>query len=268
MDATDASGIHRVIALYQAGGDWQSLDLGAAAGAFTGSLTVPSAIANEQIRVVVEVVDGAGNVSWASNKGPGFVPTPPPPPGPTIMLAPVVPSSGWFTSAPQISVSGAGAATFTVSIDRGPEVAYVAPFVPSGLADGSHLVEVTSSDGGSSVVTLSIDGTPPQVSANLSPPANAAGWNNTAVTATFSCTDGGSGVASCPPPASTGTNEGAALTLSGTSTDRAGLPPPPHERSRSTAPRRRLPPSLLIRPRTRSINRRASRRPPPTFSPV
>ena len=74
--------------------------------AFGGTLAVPAAIANEQIRVVVQVVDGAGNVSWAANKGPGFTPTPPPPPAPTVTVAPVPPASGWFTTAPQITVHG------------------------------------------------------------------------------------------------------------------------------------------------------------------
>ena len=95
VTASDDSGIQRVVALYQAGaGPWQSLDLGASAGSFVGSLAVPPAIANEQIRVVIQAVDGAGNVSWAANKGPGFAPTPPPPPAPTVALSPVTPSLG------------------------------------------------------------------------------------------------------------------------------------------------------------------------------
>ncbi len=59
---------------------WQSVDLGPSSGSFVGTLAVPAGIANEQIRVVIQVVDGAGNVAWAANKGPGFAPTPPPPP--------------------------------------------------------------------------------------------------------------------------------------------------------------------------------------------
>ena len=215
-------GIHRVVALYQAGGDWQSLDLGASGGSFVGSLAVPAGITNEQIRVVVQVVDGAGNVSWAANKGPGFAPTPPPPPAPTVTLSPVAPASGWFSAPPQITVSGSPSATFDVSIDGGPHLSYLAPFTPA-LTNGSHVIDVTGSDGSSATITLKIDTTPPQITAALAPAANAAGWNNSTVIATYTCTDTVSGVAACPPPQSTGTNEGVALVLTGTAKDRAGL---------------------------------------------
>ena len=61
VDAHDASGVHRVIALYNAGGPWQSTDLAFDGGQFTGSISVPTRIPNEQIRVIVQVVDRAGN---------------------------------------------------------------------------------------------------------------------------------------------------------------------------------------------------------------
>jgi hypothetical protein len=226
VSATDDSppGIQRVVALYQAGANpWQSLDLGSSAGSFVGSLAVPAAIANEQIKVVIQVVDGAGNVSWAANKGPGFAPAPPPPPAPTVTLAPVTPASGWFATAPQITVAGSAGETFLVSIDGGPALTYLAPFSPGGLANGSHVIEVTGSNGGTASVTIKIDASPPQITAALSPPSNAAGWRKSAVTAAFTCTDSVSGIASCPPAQSTGLQQGAALVLSGTATDRAGL---------------------------------------------
>src|SRR5207344_75247 len=95
--------------------------------------------------------------------------------------------------------------------------------VPGGLTDGSHVIEVTASDGGTATVTIRIDTSPPQITSVLSPAANPAGWRNAAVTATYSCADTGSGIASCPPPQSTGTQEGTAVVLSGTSTNGAGL---------------------------------------------
>ena len=162
-------------------------------------MAVPNGIANEQIRVIVQVVDGAGNVSWAANKGPGFAPTPPPPPAPTVTLSPVAPASGWFSAPPQITVSGAATATFEITIDGGVPLAYLGPFVPGGLANGSHVIEVTGSDGSSASFTLRIDTTPPQITSTLSPTANGAGWHNSTVTATYACADSTSGVASCPP---------------------------------------------------------------------
>ena len=40
-------------------------------------------------------------------------------------------------------------------------------------------------------------GTPPAITAIVTPPPNAADWNNTDVTVTFECTDSGSGIATC-----------------------------------------------------------------------
>ena len=223
VSATDASGIHRVVALYQAGGDWNTLELTQNAGTFAGTLAVPAAIANEQIKVVVQAVDGAGNVAWAANKGPGFSPIPPPPPPPVVTLNPAPAPSGWSTSAPQVSVTGGSGNTFTVSVDRQPPEPYTGPFVPTGLADGQHVVEVTGSNGGTATVTLRIDRTPPTIVAGVTPAANPAGWHNTTATATFTCSDTVSGIASCPQPVTTGIDEGSALVLSGTAKDLAGL---------------------------------------------
>ncbi len=69
--------------------------------------------------------------------------------------------------------------------------------------------------------TVSLDKTPPTITAALAPAANAAGWNNANVTATFTCSDALSGVASCPAAATVST-EGANQTVPGTATDKAG----------------------------------------------
>ena len=65
------------------------------------------------------------------------------------------------------------------------------------------------------------DGTPPTITANVAPPPNAAGWNNTDVTVTFECTDSGSGIATCS-DSQTVTTEGADQILEGTATDLDG----------------------------------------------
>ncbi len=69
--------------------------------------------------------------------------------------------------------------------------------------------------------TVNIDRTPPTVQAQLSPAPNGDGWNNTPVTVTFVCNDLLSGVASCPPATSVG-SDGASQTVSGTAYDAAG----------------------------------------------
>jgi hypothetical protein len=69
--------------------------------------------------------------------------------------------------------------------------------------------------------TSSGDTTPPTISATISPAPNAAHWNNTTVTVTFTCSDAGSGVATCSGPV-TVSAEGAGRVVTGTATDNAG----------------------------------------------
>ena len=69
--------------------------------------------------------------------------------------------------------------------------------------------------------TLKIDKTPPIVTAMTAPPPNGAGWNNTDVTVTYSCSDSLSGVASCPGTAVIST-EGQNQSVPGQARDIAG----------------------------------------------
>ncbi len=83
-------------------------------------------------------------------------------------------------------------------------------------------VELRSNPGASiSVRIVGIDNDPPVIRASVAPAPNAAGWNNTNVTVTFTCSDATSGVASCPPP-QTLANDGVNQVVSGTATDKAG----------------------------------------------
>jgi hypothetical protein len=68
---------------------------------------------------------------------------------------------------------------------------------------------------------LRIDRTPPVIAAAAAPAPNAAGWNNTDVTVTFTCTDSLSGIAHCPGPL-TLSADGANQSASGTASDVAG----------------------------------------------
>jgi hypothetical protein len=73
----------------------------------------------------------------------------------------------------------------------------------------------------SAIAKVSIDETPPTISAAATPAPNAAGWNNTNVSVAFTCADALSGVASCPPINLVST-EGANQSIPGTATDKAG----------------------------------------------
>lgn len=92
------------------------------------------------------------------------------------------------------------------------------------LPPGVSTVELVVSDGAASssdsVVIVVEDTLAPTITASRSPEADADGWVGEQVTVTFSCTDGGSGVASCPAPVLLG--EGEDQSASGTATDAAG----------------------------------------------
>ena len=93
-------------------------------------------------------------------------------------------------------------------------------------AEGAHTVEFWSVDKAGNVeaaktVQVRIDKTPPAINHGQSPAANANGWNNGAVTVTFTCSDTQSGVASCTGP-QTVTTEGKDQPVPGTAVDNAG----------------------------------------------
>jgi RHS repeat-associated protein len=75
-------------------------------------------------------------------------------------------------------------------------------------------------------LTINLDKTPPTVTTSRLPGANAAGWNNTNVTATFLGNDTLSGIAACSPPI-TLSKEASNQLASGICTDVAGNTSPP-----------------------------------------
>jgi len=87
-------------------------------------------------------------------------------------------------------------------------------------------------EGGSNLPLITVDLLPssevqticedkPTITATVEPAANAAGWNNTDVTASFTCTDHLSGIESCTDPITVST-EGSGQVVSGTAVDLAG----------------------------------------------
>jgi parallel beta-helix repeat protein len=68
---------------------------------------------------------------------------------------------------------------------------------------------------------IRIDTAPPTIEANLQPPANANGWNNSAVSVSFTCSDTPSGIALCPDPVQESA-EGQDQQVTGTAFDVAG----------------------------------------------
>src|SRR5258708_4596954 len=116
-------------------------------------------------------------------------------PGVTVALSPAPNADG--------SVGGTVTAHFTCS-DAGSGIGVCPPDQVVSAEGPNPGVSGTATDqaGNSASATspaFSIDLTPPQISVSLSPAANADGWNNTPVTAHFTCSDSGSGIATCPP---------------------------------------------------------------------
>ncbi len=88
----------------------------------------------------------------------------------------------------------------------------------------SNTMQLQVAGNSGSGVTVSIggtDNTAPTITATTTPAPNAAGWNNTNVTVTFTCQDTISGIASCTAPV-TRTTDGAGQTVTGTAVDKAG----------------------------------------------
>src|SRR5436190_1010935 len=137
----------------------------------------------------------------------------------TAAASPPVNAAGWnntdvrvtFTCADAISAIARCSDPVTVTTEGAGQVV-------SGTA-----VDIAGNQSSVSI-TLNIDKSRPVVSAVVSPPANAAGWNNTDVRVSFTCTDATSGIARCPDPV-TLSAEGAGQVVSGTAADIAGNQP-------------------------------------------
>jgi len=83
-------------------------------------------------------------------------------------------------------------------------------------------VEVRGKPGGGVAISITgIDDVPPTITASAAPAPMANGWNTSAVTVSFECSDDTSGVQECPDPVAVST-EGASQVISGTTTDNAG----------------------------------------------
>ena len=121
---------------------------------------------------------------------------------------------------------GSGVASITVQVDGGSLMVTPGANVSVSLsAEGSHTISFFASDAAgnnstTTAVTAGIDKTAPTISASQSPPA-VAGWNNSAVTVTFACADGLSGVRSCSAPV-TLSAETAGTSVPGSAADNAG----------------------------------------------
>ena len=137
---------------------------------------------------------------------------------PTIntAISPAANSNGWHNTDPTVtflcedSLSGVKTCSdpITVSTEAAEQI------ISGSVTDEADNSATTSA-------SINLDKTAPLISASVEPLPNAAGWHNTTVVVSFSCSDALSGVESCPQPV-TVELEGADQTISGTAVDLAG----------------------------------------------
>jgi hypothetical protein len=134
--------------------------------------------------------------------------------------------SGWRNGSVTVDLGPAdnlsGVATTSYRLDDEPAVDGTSLAIES---EGVHTLRVWSEDVAGNVEAqqtfeVRIDKTAPGISHTQDPDANVHGWNRADVTVTFTCSDSGSGIASCTAPQTVG--EGASRKVQGVAVDEAG----------------------------------------------
>jgi hypothetical protein len=119
----------------------------------------------------------------------------------------------------QIAITLNGAQTGSVAVAGGTASAAI---TAQGVTTVTYFgIDNAGNQETPKTLTVRIDETSPTATATIAPAPNINGWNNTNVTVSFTGTDALSGIAACEAPISL-TAEGAAQSVSGTCTDKAG----------------------------------------------
>ena len=151
----------------------------------------------------------------------------------TLALAPPLPAGGWYNTDVVATITATDADSGVEKIDysvtaaplaNGPVAGSLATVTITG--EGDRLLEYFATDLAGNVeanhnATVRIDRTVPTIFALRTPAGNADGWNNTAVSVSFTCADGLSGIDSCAAPVVLG-SEGPNQSAAGDAVDVAG----------------------------------------------
>ena len=126
-------------------------------------------------------------------------------------------TNGWYVSDVNVTWSVVDAES-PITTQSGCD-----PVLISADSPGVPLLCTAASAGGSASasVTIKRDATAPTISGSAAPGPNAAGWNHSDVTVSFTCADATSGIAGCT-PAKLLAGEGAGQSVSGAAADQAG----------------------------------------------
>ncbi len=185
------------------------------------SLSVPSPLLltteGASITGAVTLTDVAGNTATFTSPAAKIDKT-----APTLTFGTATPAAnaaGWnnsnvsfpLTATDGLSGVGSTSVPSPLSLD-----------VEGSAVNGSvTVIDVAGNSATFTSPSVKIDKTPPTTQGTASPPPNAAGWNKSDVTVSFTGTDGLSGIAGCSPSVILNT-EGANQSKSGTCTDNAG----------------------------------------------
>lgn len=160
----------------------------ATSGTISGSTTLTVATSDTTPPVIVPTVTPASNAAGWNNSN--------------VTVS-------WSVTDPESGISSSSGCTSTSLVTE---------------TSGTVLTCVATNGAGlsnSAFVTIKIDKTPPTISVVSSPLPNSAGWNNTNLTVSYTCTDSLSGISSCSGPA-TVTTEGSGQVIAGSAMDIAG----------------------------------------------
>jgi PKD domain len=136
----------------------------------------------------------------------------------TASVAPAANTAGWNNSAVTVHFTCTDA-TSGIAAGACPADQTVST---QGVSTVSGSVDDRAGNTATTSVTVRVDTIAPGITGAQTPAANGAGWNNTEVTVSFTCTDSGSGIAANGCTAPVGVSEGANQSVTGTATDLAG----------------------------------------------
>ena len=220
---TPSTDVTRAVALYRTGTDstvdppWHQVDLSGGGGSWHTGVTLPAG-STKVVDLIVQLVDGAGNVGISSNKGPGYRSEVAPAGAVTMSVAGEQSPTGWYTAPPTVTVTAPAGATVSVTVDGAP-ASPAEQFILQTA--GRHDVVATASNGTSAELVVPVDLASPVVT--ITSPIDGAEFVVGAPVGQpdYRCTDD-VGVASCTASSSALDPSLGTHTFSVTATDAAG----------------------------------------------
>ncbi|MBJ7471849.1 MAG: hypothetical protein JHD16_11140, partial [Solirubrobacteraceae bacterium] len=207
---------------YTFSSDWSKVELTLVPGTDRWEATAPIESYETDLSYSVQLVDRAGNVGVSTNKGTEFPAKPASRErAPELEASPAPPASGYAKGPVTITLDPGSrqGVSFQVSVDGAAPQPYTGPFTITG--DGTHTVRFTGSDGTEGGTLVRIDTTAPAVAGSTSVNPSPEGFLAGPVTITWACTDGVSGVDTCPAPTTISTETDGVVVASTPATDRA-----------------------------------------------